>query len=1070
MACDQEGAQGDRTMKAREFQERTIKAALKSLTDKNGSRRFLVADEVGLGKTVVASGVIQGMQALVASRPIKVMYVCANLVIARQNVKRLLGFLPDEEQRNQALAEIDRPSLLVSGEPPRHPKVHVYSLTPRTSVPSLKGQRMDGKLEERALALILVQEMMRCRNRRRINLDLMLEAFKGGARKASLEARLEIDLDVTPEYQEAFEASLAELLGGDLVESVKARLKDPDRHAELVGACRVAMTEAALKSIQPDLVIFDEFQRFRDLLDEDEDEGDETAEQKQAAVEETGYDRNRATASVLKALRGQGGGNNGPALLLLSATPYGLPGGAAKSTEGKEHHQDFFDLLAFLNKERLGDIKKAYGELHSLLMDWAPGKSEVVEAAKKCRTQLEKKLRPLMARTERISSSAILQAETLGASAPSVCTNEVAQEIRAEDLTPLVDMLGSFKEDNRPWAMPLWQSVPLPMQALGAHYLAWKSRSSAEVTVHLDEATRRKYGGPKEWPHPRLRALTDAVSIPDLALPWVAPSLPWWPLEGRWARSGADDSKIQDKVLVFSRFKAVPSALSGLLSYELERKLSIQGDKGPLRYELVNKRTRFRGDEDHPGLLCAFHPSPVLAMFDPLAERTDLPDRVKGIHRAKQVIRMQLLEWLKEHDVKVVNEQRRATARRRWRDWELVVAMEQLQATGVETAAKAAWQHYGTSHDRSKELSSLIRRWFAEPVTLYGVMDEVELNSLVQLAISSPAVVALRALRRHWPNAMDEGELHHTIDLCWSGLRRYLDSAWFEAAITRDKRKRYMTSVMDAVVHGNLESVLDEHFWFLSQSTGEWHERLAELTAALSLRDVNVTLHGNPGDVANDDQFKLRCHVAVPLGAAVQKSETEGADRQAESETKIRADEVKRAFNSPFWPRVLVTTSIGQEGLDMHPWCDALLHWDLAANPVSMEQREGRITRFAGLNVRRAMARDWSQQGGTTNGGGSPWVKLASAKEAEYQGPGNSGLQPWWVYPKSNPRHWVVGAVGSEQFVRHKDMQKQRAIYRLVLGMPNPEHLMQLLRKRMDDSGQTNAMSELAEFCVDLRP
>ena len=155
MGRDQEDSQGDGTMKARDFQARTIKAALKSLTDKSGSRRFLVADEVGLGKTVVASGVIQGMQALISSRPIKVMYVCANLVIARQNVKRLLGFLPDEAQRKQALAEIDRPSLLVSGEPPSHPKVHVYSLTPRTTVPSLKGQRMDGKLEERALALVL---------------------------------------------------------------------------------------------------------------------------------------------------------------------------------------------------------------------------------------------------------------------------------------------------------------------------------------------------------------------------------------------------------------------------------------------------------------------------------------------------------------------------------------------------------------------------------------------------------------------------------------------------------------------------------------------------------------------------------------------------------------------------------------------------------------------------------------------------------------------------------------------------------------------------------------------------
>ena len=154
-------------MKARDFQARTIQAALKSLTDESGSRRFLVADEVGLGKTVVASGVIQGMQERVSHRPVKVMYVCANLVIARQNVRRLLGFLQDEAQRAQALAEIDRPSLLVSGEPPNHPDVHVYSLTPRTTVPSLKGQRMDGKLEERAVALILVQEMMRRHNGRR---------------------------------------------------------------------------------------------------------------------------------------------------------------------------------------------------------------------------------------------------------------------------------------------------------------------------------------------------------------------------------------------------------------------------------------------------------------------------------------------------------------------------------------------------------------------------------------------------------------------------------------------------------------------------------------------------------------------------------------------------------------------------------------------------------------------------------------------------------------------------------------------------------------------------------------
>ena len=40
------------------FQQATARAALQAFDDKNGSRRFLVADEVGLGKTIVAQEVI----------------------------------------------------------------------------------------------------------------------------------------------------------------------------------------------------------------------------------------------------------------------------------------------------------------------------------------------------------------------------------------------------------------------------------------------------------------------------------------------------------------------------------------------------------------------------------------------------------------------------------------------------------------------------------------------------------------------------------------------------------------------------------------------------------------------------------------------------------------------------------------------------------------------------------------------------------------------------------------------------------------------------------------------------
>ena len=55
------------------------------------SRRFLVADEVGLGKTLIAKGIIakalRHLQARV--KRIDIVYICSNRDIARQNLSRL---------------------------------------------------------------------------------------------------------------------------------------------------------------------------------------------------------------------------------------------------------------------------------------------------------------------------------------------------------------------------------------------------------------------------------------------------------------------------------------------------------------------------------------------------------------------------------------------------------------------------------------------------------------------------------------------------------------------------------------------------------------------------------------------------------------------------------------------------------------------------------------------------------------------------------------------------------------------------------------------------------------------
>ena len=75
----------------KDFQRATVDVVYNQF--KNGQQRMLVADEVGLGKTIVAKGLIAR---LISDRvaggittPLKVTYICSNQVIAHENVGKL---------------------------------------------------------------------------------------------------------------------------------------------------------------------------------------------------------------------------------------------------------------------------------------------------------------------------------------------------------------------------------------------------------------------------------------------------------------------------------------------------------------------------------------------------------------------------------------------------------------------------------------------------------------------------------------------------------------------------------------------------------------------------------------------------------------------------------------------------------------------------------------------------------------------------------------------------------------------------------------------------------------------
>jgi hypothetical protein len=66
-------------------------------------------------------------------------------------------------------------------------------------------------------------------------------------------------------------------------------------------------------------------------------------------------------------------------------------------------------------------------------------------------------------------------------------------------------------------------------------------------------------------------------------------------------------------------------------------------------------------------------------------------------------------------------------------------------------------------------------------------------------------------------------------------------------------------------------------------------------------------------------------------------------DGKTDPETRNR---IFVGFNSPLLPDILICTSVGAEGIDLHRQCRNVVHFDLAWNPAVLEQRTGRVDRI----------------------------------------------------------------------------------------------------------------------------
>jgi hypothetical protein len=189
-----------------------------------------------------------------------------------------------------------------------------------------------------------------------------------------------------------------------------------------------------------------------------------------------------------------------------------------------------------------------------------------------------------------------------------------------------------------------------------------------------------------------------------------------------------------------------------------------------------------------------------------------------------------------------------------------------------------------------------------------------------------------------------------------------------------------------------------------------------------------------------------------------------------ESETTSRVDreeQVRDAFNSPFWPFVLATTSVGQEGLDFHPYCHAVVHWNLPSNPVDLEQREGRVHRFKGHAIRKNVAAAYRDEV-ALDAGRDPWDQLFQ-RAADARPSDSTDLIPFWLFPEGEARierHVPAMALSRDldQLVR---LRKTLAVYRMVFGQARQEDLVRFLLEHVDAEQHREVLDSLT---LDLRP
>lgn len=1040
----------------KDFQRRTAEYVHRRFyLDPSTTDRFLVADEVGLGKTLVARGIIALAIDYLKQREdrIDIVYICSNASIASQNVHRL---------NVSGVQEFIRPTRLtllptqITGI--RENPVNYVSLTPGTSF-DLKSR--EGRAEERALIHRLLKGKLGVSPaglRRLLQCRVSDESWRwwiNDWKPDKLDKELSIKFVNNVIEDQEFHQRIAAFCS-------LSRRRIPWNHPErlkLVSELRFRLAEISVDELEPDLIILDEFQRFKNLLDPNSPES-------RLAQKLFGYKKVK--------------------VLLLSATPYRML--SLNHEQDDDHYPDFLNTLRFLfDSESVVDgIKR---EIQTFRQSMFSIGSDNDSALTVVRDTLQSTLLRVMCRTERVGMTHSLDAMlTESQDKPTLRPDDLHEAVLADKVASVIGARDIIE---------YWKSSPFLINFLRRYEFRRRLEEQCDdpddaLIAALNANTNRllRKGDIDSYKeispsNPRMRSLVSLTIDRGLwKLLWIPPSMPYTKPEGPFT-----DVKDVTKFLAFSAWNVVPDAIATLCSYEAERRM-VSGSSKKIRhdrlYEELRPLLRFARNTDGRlagmSVLILLYPSPTLAkLVDPLLlsvtnhEDGPIPTEFL-IERVREILRPHILRLTEGAPDTGPEDQRWYWAISALLDGERFPNLRNWlldQSGGWQSISIEGHVERGERFaDHLEYFAKAMNNVFEDPLGR-PPSDLEEMISI--MAIAAPGVCALRSLRRQSPSlAWDAKSLLNGAARISEGFRTLFNLPTSIALLRGDHPGVYWRLALRHCLDGNVQSLLDEQCHCLVESLGVIDENECErvkeigksMGSSLSIRTSQLHLdevHLNTEERKVElKPYNTRCRFALRFAEL----------KDERGETFARADLVRDAFNSPFRPFVLASTSIGQEGLDFHTWCHSVIHWNLPSNPVDLEQREGRIHRYKGHAVRKnvvlkyglkALRNNWDRKG-------DPWRFMFESAKLDRE-PEANDLIPYWLYEVEGgariERRVPVLAYSRDE-VRFNRLKKMLAIYRLVFGQPRQEDLLEYLTGKIDEDRLED--HDLDQWRVSLEP